>query len=648
MRYKLRPFQKRLVSDVVADLSRPTKDLNEVVLAACPGAGKTIMSIEVIHRMLASKKVRRVLVLAHATTLLRSQYASRLEAAGAPFKFGEYLPREARSHVAIDKMDASVVVGLPQSLVRVKDLGSFDLVVVDEAHLYYGAKMMSGIINRVGARRILLLTGTPSPFVARGIKLHAATMQEIYLDGKKATDGPWIADSRIKLLESRYDVSRRQYNEDGEIGRSVRFLNWQTKETLGDLLRWCQLHYGKSMRWRGILKRMGKTLIVCRSQKIAKQTHDYFEKSGIPSVVSTSDVDAGSERFEYFKRDPGLQILVVVARANVGFDFPQLGALIDMTGTINIDRIFQLFARTVRPYGKAEKLFVKLASKDMFAYTKAIVNASLSLQGRQVYETWNGKNLIGMSIPSEACEATDAVGASGRSRYDKSRTPPPDDGFLAFGDFMTTHILPDGRLIGGTTIGEISEKLGISVLDPDRRRLELLEFYAKENRPVPYHHPYYDRQRKLAKDHAVKAEQIRVGWPTRTRRRRLELIGRRFNRLTVLARNSGSTWLCKCDCGNTRIAVGGALTAGACISCGCAKYADLTGQRFGRLTAIKVSSRPRPGIVVWSCRCRCGKTIDVKAVRLKTHTRWHCGCISRRELYASNGRGAYDPKETTK
>ena len=52
-----------------------------------------------------------------------------------------------------------------------------------------------------------------------------------------------------------------------------------------------------------------------------------------------------------------------------------------------------------------------------------------------------------------------------------------------------------------------------------------------------------------------------------------DLIGRRFGRLVVLERHGscqyGPTWLCKCDCGNTKIAAGALMKRGSTMSCGC-------------------------------------------------------------------------------
>lgn len=60
---------------------------------------------------------------------------------------------------------------------------------------------------------------------------------------------------------------------------------------------------------------------------------------------------------------------------------------------------------------------------------------------------------------------------------------------------------------------------------------------------------------------------------------RLDLIGQRFGKLVVVEYagtktyangNKFSLWLCKCDCGGTKIAIGANLKRGTVTSCGCA------------------------------------------------------------------------------
>lgn len=53
-----------------------------------------------------------------------------------------------------------------------------------------------------------------------------------------------------------------------------------------------------------------------------------------------------------------------------------------------------------------------------------------------------------------------------------------------------------------------------------------------------------------------------------------DLSGQRFSRLTVIAyagknKHNRSLWLCKCDCGNTKVISSNALQQGTTKSCGC-------------------------------------------------------------------------------
>jgi hypothetical protein len=55
--------------------------------------------------------------------------------------------------------------------------------------------------------------------------------------------------------------------------------------------------------------------------------------------------------------------------------------------------------------------------------------------------------------------------------------------------------------------------------------------------------------------------------------KRIDLTGQRFGRLTVIrydhSEHDGVHWLCKCDCGNEKVAAGYSLRSGQTRSCGC-------------------------------------------------------------------------------
>ena len=112
-----------------------------------------------------------------------------------------------------------------------------------------------------------------------------------------------------------------------------------------------------------------------------------------------------------------------------------------------------------------------------------------------------------------------------------------------------------------------------------------------------------------------------------------DLTGRRFGKLTVVRlseernKRGAARWVAKCDCGNTITANSWDLIGGRTRSCGCAAIHDLTGRRFGRLTAVELIPERRNGAAVWKCKCDCGNTINVASGSLTSGNTKSCGCL---------------------
>ena len=121
----------------------------------------------------------------------------------------------------------------------------------------------------------------------------------------------------------------------------------------------------------------------------------------------------------------------------------------------------------------------------------------------------------------------------------------------------------------------------------------------------------------------------------------IDLTGQKFGILTVLERalNKGkrTTWRCVCECGTVKDIIGASLTSGTTKSCGCLKnkkrgnnFIDLTGMKFGRLTAIEPVKHDNSTAAFWKCKCDCGNTVEVYgySLRAKNGTR-SCGCLQK-------------------
>lgn len=126
----------------------------------------------------------------------------------------------------------------------------------------------------------------------------------------------------------------------------------------------------------------------------------------------------------------------------------------------------------------------------------------------------------------------------------------------------------------------------------------------------------------------------------------IDITGNKYGRLTVIGRdterktNSGSYWLCQCECGNIKSVKSSSLRRGEIESCGClrnekvrkarnASAEDLTGRRFGKLVVLE-RDKSRPDIPYWICQCDCGRIKTVQGANLKRtdgEQTVSCGCF---------------------
>ena len=121
--------------------------------------------------------------------------------------------------------------------------------------------------------------------------------------------------------------------------------------------------------------------------------------------------------------------------------------------------------------------------------------------------------------------------------------------------------------------------------------------------------------------------------------KRIDIVGKKFGRLTVISLNDERSkngvlfWNCMCDCGMPFVASGSNLKSGRSTHCGCAKkefannFIDISGKRYGRLTAIEVDHR-KDRKVFWKCICDCGKSVVVNGGSLSSGHTKSCGCLS--------------------
>ena len=63
---------------------------------------------------------------------------------------------------------------------------------------------------------------------------------------------------------------------------------------------------------------------------------------------------------------------------------------------------------------------------------------------------------------------------------------------------------------------------------------------------------------------------------------------------------------------------------------------DLTGKRFGKLTALYDTGERKNGKPLWECRCDCGNITKVKSCNFVSGRTKSCGCYSREKVIEMN------------
>lgn len=122
----------------------------------------------------------------------------------------------------------------------------------------------------------------------------------------------------------------------------------------------------------------------------------------------------------------------------------------------------------------------------------------------------------------------------------------------------------------------------------------------------------------------------------------LDITNQKFNFLTAIRKEEskkGKTyWLFQCDCGNQKILQTSQVKNGTVKSCGCGlarpneNLQELTGERFGRLTVIKQTQKPKEvknKNRYWECKCDCGNTHIASTPSLRSGKVQSCGCLNK-------------------
>lgn len=491
---QLRNYQSKIITDIKSDINAGVK---YIVMAMCPNAGKTFTSIKLIEQLLDEGKCKRVLILAHATTVLRSQYYESLVDESPTFTYGEITPDNRNSQ-------AQVVVAIPNGLADL-DLTGIDAVIVDEAHEHYLAPSVQKLLNKLNPKFTLLLTGTPSKFILENTKkpgqykIHMVAMSDIPKEH--------MAEAHVFVCASKYDIKEEDYNVNEEVQGAYKFNKQDTEGTI-DMFLEQMLKFLKMTDINTLdnlfpmaFSRLQKTMIACKSQQQAKQVHSYLTKKGVKSLVSTEETDKNSENIKTFTEDQSIKVLVVVNRGILGFNLPSLVNVVDMSGTRNLDRMYQLFSRITRTHESTKtKRYFKIAPAKEVEYTQYVTSAMLSLIHRDNISIYNGKNFkTDIPILVKRTERKSKGEKKGKSKGKTTQALHEFEGIDVIDVFTKVYSNLDKELqvYARTSLGEVRNYLGKGIRLPngywtlENCKKEALKYHGRNQwqngNPSSYH-----------------------------------------------------------------------------------------------------------------------------------------------------------------
>jgi superfamily II DNA or RNA helicase len=414
--YDIREHQQYFLTSNEFDNSR-----KPYVLGAGTSSGKGPMSIiwlELFYQNPANKN-KKTLFVSASKTVLRTNIHEVLKKFKPTFSYSIITDKD-RLDSALDR-DAQVLIVIPQTITKhYQKLPKMHNFILDEAHEWYFAKTKGGkqstldkIINHIQPTKQLLLTGTPSKFIANGDKFNfqLVPVMDLY-------DADLVSNVKLEVVSSTYDFKANDWlSTYGNLKSTktnspkqaedalVAVCNEMIDKLKNPLKEWYNINNITKHSIGKLFKYLDKTIIYTHSLKQADRFYSILnskkELSG-KVLISHSENDPDSIQFNQFKTDENTHILIAVDRGRIGFDMPELFNIVDFTMTQNLDMLLQMYGRLLRLSNlkkKKQKIYFKVATKNTADYFVDLMTAMLCLTHMEWYSKYNGKNMGGIKIP---------------------------------------------------------------------------------------------------------------------------------------------------------------------------------------------------------------------------------------------------------
>lgn len=341
MKTTLTPRDYQIAAVTTICNSHYRRSHSRVVLAAATGSGKTEMAVMIIDNFVR-RRLGRVLVIAHHTNIIKSNFIDRLNNVNVNFSYSD------------TNTDVDCFVAIrSKSLSRI-DFNDYDLLIVDEAHQNYFANTCQAIANRVNHQ--VLLTATPSKFVrAGGFNILPVARLDI--------PNEHFASLSFRVVNAETDITSDSYNTDNVLKSTVKFHRSEVKSMCDSIINYLDDN---------------KKLFICKDIQQAKATALYLTSLGITTAVSDSKTDSDNTIAESFKSGD-INSLCVVDRMRVGYSDNNLYHTVDMSFTHNPDVIMQILSRSNRGNQSQSKQYIKLTNNALNVRTRVMLSIALAL-----------------------------------------------------------------------------------------------------------------------------------------------------------------------------------------------------------------------------------------------------------------------------
>lgn len=333
-----RSYQKSVVTTICQSHFNTN---SRIVLAAATGSGKTEMAIMIIEHFI-KHNLGRVLVIAHHTNIIKSNFVDRLNDVSPNFTYSD-------SDQSVD-----CFVAIRSTSLNNVDTAQFSLIIVDEAHQNYFANTIQTIVSDIAHQ--VLLTATPSKFVSVG-------GFDILPVARLDIPNEYFASLSFRVVNAETSLTTDSYNNDNVVKTSVKFHRSEVKSIVDSIIPFID---------------DSKKLFICKDIEQAKSTARYLTQLGFNTYVSDSKSDPDNVIANSFKSND-INSLCVVDRMRVGYSDNNLYHTVDMSFTHNPDVIMQILSRSNRGNQSQSKSYIKVTNQTLNLRTRVMLSVALSL-----------------------------------------------------------------------------------------------------------------------------------------------------------------------------------------------------------------------------------------------------------------------------